>query len=501
MILLETGEQLLLEELSLVISSIDFTDQYKTNSARIRELIQNKSGVMNLQVNVKQGQNVPLQGSEILFRDQSRKRFAGYVTRITPVEIGKGNYFTYTVEASDYSFIFGNKIVKRAYQDQTLGYIVNDIITRDVGAAYGFDLTNVATGPLIKSIVFDHISVRKCFEKLSKLTGYVWNVDYDKKLYFTTPTASPAPEAIRDVTSNISQVNISYDTSQVRNKVIVIGSNAGEASNAPTVQQFVCDGIDRIFALDDIPASVGYIKLNGVDKNFHISTEQIASDYAVYYSDSVYVRLADSAATPNPGDVIEVSYYPYLPVIAVDQDIDSINFFKALDGGNGIWDYTIKDQSITTKQEAAERAAKELEQFADPLVKGIFVTRTSLLSPGTVFEVGQSLTVNLPTYNIATDTTFLIQEINTEMSEGDGRIEYTYTIRFGGKLVGVQEFLESLASETDEVADATEIKTIELITDSEIAADSNLSMAKITPPFKYGNTGTPRGRWNMSEWA
>lgn len=168
---------------------------------------------------------------------------------------------------------------------------------------------------------------------------------------------------------------------------------------------------------------------------------------------------------------------------------------------NGIWDYTIKDQSITTKQEAAERAAKELEQFADPLVKGIFVTRTSLLSPGTVFEVGQSLTVNLPTYNIATDTTFLIQEINTEMSEGDGRIEYTYTIRFGGKLVGVQEFLESLASETDEVADATEIKTIELITDSEIAADSNLSMAKITPPFKYGNTGTPRGRWNMSEWA
>lgn len=500
-LLTESGDFLLLEATMLTIAGVDFLPQYKTGTARIRELVQNKSGVMNMEITVRQGQAVPQQGSEIKFMDGSRRLFGGYITRITPTEIGKGNFFTYVVEASDYSFILNNKIAKRAYFNQTLNYIVVDLMGEYLAASYGFNTSNVATGPVITSIIFDHISVRKCFEKLSKLTGYIWYVDYSKNLFFTTQTATAAPEAVRDSLSNINQVNISYDTSQVRNKVIVIGASKGEASNAPAIQSFTCDGISRIFLLDDIPASVSYIKLNGVSQNFHVNTAQVASDYATYSDTDAYITLANSSATPSLGDVIQVAYYPYVAIIAERLDQDSINFFSALDGGDGIWDYTIKDQSITTKQEAAERALKELAEFADPLVKGIFTTRTSLLSPGTVFAVGQSLTVNLPTYSINTDTTFLIQEINTEMYEADGTVEYVYTIRFGGRLAGVQEFLESLASTSEEVADATEIKTIELLSDSETFSDSNLSSVNQTPPFKYGNVGTPRGVWNKSEWS
>lgn len=491
-LLQENGDALLLEFLQLTIAGVDFLAQYVSGSVHIREMIQNKSGVMNMNIFVKQGQPVPLQGSEITFSDQTRRLFGGYVTRITPVELGKGNYFTYNVESSDYSFILGNKVARRAYTNMSLRDIVLDLMDTYVDSSYGFDMTNVATGPMITSIIFDHISIRKCFEKLSKSTGYIWYVDYFKNLYFTTQTIAPAPEAIKDSLSNISQVNIAYETTQVRNKVIVIGSNKGEASNAPTVQQFVSNGIDRIFALDDIPASLSYIKLNGVSQNFHVDSEQIASDYAVYSVSDIYVRLADSAVTPTLGDVIEISYYPFVAIIAERMDEDSINFFSALDGGDGVWDYTIKDQSITTKQEAAERALQELSEFADPLVKGIFTTRTSLLSPGTVFQVGQALTVNLPTYSINTDTTFLIQEINITMAETDDRIEYTYVIRFGGRLAGVQEFLESLASTAEEAIDAVDIKTIESLADSEIAEDSNLSYIKQTPPFKYSS-----GRKNL----
>lgn len=501
-LLLENGAYLLVEAIKLTIAGVDFLPQYRTNTARIRQLVQNKSSVMNMQINVKSGQSVPLQGSEIIYKDGARFLFGGYVTRITPTEIGKGSLFLYNVESSDYSFILNNKIAKRAYTNTTLGAIVTDLMNTYVDAGYGFDLTNVATGPTITSIIFDHISVRKCFEKLSKLTGLIWYVDYQKKLYFTTQLATPAPESITDSSGNYSEINVAYDTSQVRNKVIVIGSDAGEASNAPTVQQFTADGITRIWPLDDIPTSVSYIKLDGVSKNFHVSTEQIASDYAVYYTDSVYIRLAETATTPTAGQIIEVSYYPKVPVIAERQDQDSIDFFSALDGGDGVWDYTIKDQSITTKQEAAERAVKELSEFADPLVKGTLVTRTSLLSSGTVFSPGQALTVNLPTYSISTDTTFLIQEVNIEVNEDSGLgVEYIYTIRFGGRLAGVQEFLESLASAVDETADATEIKTIELLTDIAEAADGSLTHITQTPPFKYGNSGTPRGRWNLSEWA
>ncbi len=501
-LLQESGGFLLLDDLGiqLLIAGVDFLPQYKTNSARIRELVQNKSSVMNLEILVKAGQSTPLQGSEIVFIDGSRILFAGYITRITPTETGKGALFNYTVEASDYSFILNNKSARRAYTNQTLGYIVADLMSTYVDASYGYDITNVETGPVISSILFDHISVRKAFEKLSKLTGYVWYVDYEKKLFFTTPTTTPAPETVTDAGSNVTGVTISYDTSQVRNKVTVIGADRGEASNAPTVQSFTGDGISRIFALDDVPASVGYIKLNGVAQNFHIASEQVESDYATYSTD-VYIRLADSSTTPTGGDTIEVSYYPYVPIIAERVDTASVAFFSALDGGDGTWEYTIKDQSILSKQEASERAIQELAEFADPLVKGTFITRTSLLSPGSYFAVGQVLTVNLATYGISTDTTFLIQEVNTEMVQDSSTVEYLYTIRFGGRLAGVMEFLESLASNADEVSDATEIKTIELLTDVEELEDSGLSHAIFTPPFKYGNTGTPRGRWNLSEWS
>lgn len=361
---------------TLSIAGSNFLPQYKTNSAQIRELIQNKSGEMNMEVTVKPGQTVPQQGSEIVYKDGARFLFGGYITRITPVEIGKGDLFIYSVEAPDYSFILNNKVAKRAYTNTTLGAIVADLMGTYVDASYGFDLTNVQTGPVITSVVFDHISVRKCFEKLSKLTGYVWNVDYEKRLYFRTSTTSIAPEAIRDSTTNYTDVSIAYDTSQVRNKIIVIGSDSGEPANAPSIQQFTANGIDRIWLLDDKPATVSYIKIAGVSKNFHEKNEQVASDVFVYDVTSLYFRLADSATTPTAGQIVEIAYFPYIPIIAERLDQTSINFFKALDGGDGVWDYTIKDQSITTKQEAAERATKELSDFADPLVKGQFITRT-----------------------------------------------------------------------------------------------------------------------------
>ena len=334
----------------LTIAGTNFLPQYKTNSSRIRELIQNKSGVMNMEITVKPGQSVPLQGSEIIYKDGTRFLFGGYVTRISPKEIGKGQLFVYTVEASDYSFILNNKVARRAYNDMTLGAIVVDLMNTYVDSSYGFDLSNVATGPIITSVVFDHISIRKCFEKLSKLTGYVWNVDYQKKLYFRTQTSTPAPEAITDASTNYNSVNIVYDTTQVRNKVIVIGSDTGEPANAPTTQQFTADGISRIWGLDDVPASVSYIKIDGVSKNFHEASQQIASDYFIYTNGSVYFQLTDTSTTPTVGQVIEIAYYPFIDIIAERSDVVSLAFFSALDGGDGEWNYTIKDQSITTKQ-------------------------------------------------------------------------------------------------------------------------------------------------------
>src|SRR5215211_9197081 len=151
---------------TLTISGANFLPQYITNSARIRETVQNKSNVMTLDIVVHPGEDAPGEGSEIVFKDGSRFLFAGYISKISPEETGEGQLFKYAVEASDYSYIFNNKIARRSYTNHTLAYIVADLMDTYVDSSYGFDITNVATGPTIPSITFDHISIRKCFEKL-----------------------------------------------------------------------------------------------------------------------------------------------------------------------------------------------------------------------------------------------------------------------------------------------------------------------------------------------
>jgi hypothetical protein len=490
---------------TLTISGANFLPQYVTNSARIRETVQNKSNVMTLDIVVHPDEDAPGEGSEVIFKDGSRFLFAGYISRITPEETGEGQLFKYDVEASDYSYILNNKIARRSYESDTLVDIVTDLMDTYVDAAYGFDLTNVATGPTISSITFDHISIRKCFEKLQKLTGYVWYVDYEKNLFFHAPSATAAPETITDSSDNFEEISIALDTSQVRNSVIVIGSENGEQDSNTTTETFTGDGATRSWELAAKPSQVVSIKINTVTKQFSLDVNERDTDVFVYSFSGQSFRLTDAQTTPVGGgtpDSIEIIYYGRIPIITKEIDPVSIAYFAARDGGDGTYEYTLKEASISSKEEATERALQELAEFADPLVNAQFRTRTSLLDPGSVFTPGQVLTVNLPTHGIDDDTAFLIQEVTITMVEdATGDTEYLYNVRFGGKMVGVQEFLESLAAEEGDVTDAELILTIESTSDSFITDDDPPTNALYTPPFEYGGGGSPQGRWNLSEWG
>ena len=447
--------------------------------------------------------NAPQEGAELVYKDGARFLFGGFITRVQPQETGKGEFFKYDVEVSDYATIFNNKIVRRAYSGQTLLAIVTDIMEDFVGTVYGFDLTNVQTGPVIDTVSFDHITVRKAFEKLTKLTGYVWYVDYEKNLYFQTVTTEAAPESFTDASANAEKIDISYDTSQVRNSVIVIGNAAGVQSLDPIDQHFEGDGDTRAWQLEEAPSEVISIELNSVSQQFSLDVNERETDVFVYSFTGESFRLVETATTPTAGMDIDISYYPRIPIVEQQVDSASVAFFAALDGGDGVYEYTIKDTSIGSLEEAAVRAAQELEEYSMPLVEGVITTRSGLLGGSSVFKPGQYVTVNLPTLGLATDTVFLIQEVQIELEEGSST-EYIYTIKFGGKIVGVQEFLETLAAQQTEgenVNDAAEIITIEHVTDSMVFDDTAPSTNIDTPPYKYGNTGTPRGKWNLSEWA
>lgn len=502
-LLLEDGYSLLYDNgFSLTLAGVDFLAQYVTNSVHIREISQNKSNVMTMRINSLSSQAVPQEGAEIIYKSNGAFLFGGFVTRTKPQEVGKGQLFMFDVEASDYSYIFGSKIARRAYLNKTLKYIVEDLMATYVDASYDFTTTNVAIGPTIDSVTFDHISIRKCFEKLQKITGYIWSVDYQKNLFFTTQTATPAPETVTDSSANISGLSIAYDVSQVRNSVIVRGSELGEQSAAYSEQTFVGDGATRAWELDDRPSQMVSIKVNGVSKQFSLDVNERDTDIFVYSFSGASFRMTTAPVTLTGADTIVIRYYPSIPIIALEQDAASILFFAALDGGDGILEYSIKDSSITSKATAHARALQDIDEFSMPQVNGEFTTRTGLLLAGSLFHAGQVLTVNLPTYGISTNSAFLIQEVNITVQENDDTVEYTYLIRFGGRLVGMQEFLESLVVESGTEVDSQDnILTIEHLNEAETFTHTAPTRVNVTPPFKYGPAGSPQGKWNLSEWA
>lgn len=493
---------------TLTFAGVDYLPYYKSNTVKIKEKLR-KTNVMNLEVVTKAIAQAPQEGSEVIYIDGTsgtRYLFGGYITKVTTVETGKGDLFNFAVEVSDYSYIFGDKEASRAYSNKTLNEIVVDLIADFMDAGYGFTTTNVDTGPVIDSILFDHLSLNKCFEKLSKLTGYVWWVDYQKNIYFKLPVATvdPAPETITDASANVESINISYDATQVRNSITVIGSIDGVDSLDLITESFVGDGETTSWQIDEYPSSVVSIKVNGVTQQFSLDLNERDTDQMLYSYSGKNFRVGIAGVTPAIADTIVIEYYPKLPVIEQVTDPASIAFFAALDGGDGVKEYTIKEPSITSIAEANARGKQELEEYSMPLVDGKIVTRSGLLTAGSVFRPGQMLTLNIPSQGLATDTAFLIQEVGITLNEDGTNTEYSYEITFGGKVIGVGEFLEYLAAQSSagtEVSDSDQILTIEHVTDQMEFSDSDvaISIAKQTPPYKY-KTGSPQGVWGLSEW-
>lgn len=502
--------------LTLTVGGTNFLPQYKTNSAEIVERIASKLNTLRLQIIKKSGENIPQEGQEIIFKDGARYLFGGFITKISPQEIGEGEMFIYSIEASSYEILMVNKYAQKIYKDKTLEYIVEDLLSTYVDSGYGITDTNVITGPTIDSIAFNHISLRKCFEKLEELTGYIWWIDYEKNFYFKAKYHTPASEQITDSSANFSSISILYDTSQVKNSIVVRGGF--EETSAYYQQSIECDGVAREWLLREKPTDVEYIKLNTVSKTFgeDPEEEEAGLDF-MYNAIEKYIREVSGSLTGN-GDTIEISYKYDVPVIVKLKSAAGIAAMKAIEGGDGIHDFMIVSNSIKSKDEARARALQELDDFSEPILNGTFFTRTNLLS-GTIFAPGQVLTVNLPTWNINVDTDYLIREVIIKPLEAVEGIEYAYEVVFGGKMFGISDLISKLSSKEEYIFGSKEIDRIEAISErlgieeiitrdqnaqsvqEDVGIEEAITRNNITPPFEYGPAGVPQGVWNSAEWG
>jgi hypothetical protein len=64
------------------------------------------------------------------------------------------------------------------------------------------------TGPAIEKLVFNYIPASQAFDDIAELVGYIWYIDYEKRLHFTPKDRNAAPFGLTETSQNWRNLKI-----------------------------------------------------------------------------------------------------------------------------------------------------------------------------------------------------------------------------------------------------------------------------------------------------
>jgi len=371
-----------------------------------------------------------------VFDKDNNKLFAGTITRLSPEQEWEGgNYIEFKANAVSWEFFLNSKKVVNEFQNLLAGDIIKEIINT---LNPFFTTNNVEDGVIIESIVFNYLTIGECIKKLSKIIGYNWYVDYNKDIHFFPGNNRFAPVIIEDG-GQFENLKFLEDNSQIRNSIIL---EAGSTLDFFDEDERVADGVQTTFNLAYEPFSPVSVFVDSgsgfVAKTLGIQNEDTTGfDFLLNASEKTIINL-DEPLLSNT-DILRATYNRQIPVISLGEDSASIEKFKAQGVGDGRFEFTIRDSSITDFNTANDRVEAELLQYADTRISGSFVTNNF------GFQSGQLLTINSVNFGIS--TTVLIQSVSIKPlanfdANNFGLIKYT--VKFTTLIKGLQEFLLAL---------------------------------------------------------
>jgi hypothetical protein len=375
--------------------------------------------------------DMPAEGEEVIIEDGSRL-FAGIIVKVELARTFPSKTIkVWQVECDDYTALLDRRLVVETYENKPADWIFKDIATK---YCPGFTVAGVQAGaPAVEYIVFEYVRPSECFKQLCDYVGWQWQPDYYKDLQFFSAEALASPAPLTLVPGGQFRFGKhSIDTQGLRNRVYVRG---GTMLSDPQVVEWKADGVARIWTLPWKPHETSFkvgevLKTVGIE-NLH---EEANFDYMMNYQEK-YIRCSSQTTTPADGTTISLTARQDIDVITMVEDLESQAAISAVQGGDGVYEHVIVDDSLTTIQAAEVAGMADLREHANPRVKGSFETEI----PGWV--PGQIVTVNLPDRGIT--GIYLVQKVTLSPVLPD---IWTYRIEYGGRLLGVADFLKALVS-------------------------------------------------------
>ena len=431
--------------------------------------------------------NRPAEGQEVEVIQDGATIFAGRIVTIASEKLS-GTNFIFTVECIDWQVDLDKRLAIQTYDDKSLYYIVDDLVTRYCD---GFTVANVENpGPTIDRVQFNYQYISECFEELAELTGYDWYVDYDKDIHFFPIETNDAPFELVDDGTHFNELIITPDNTQIANRIWVRGGYYN--SNEYTQDTITAVAGQEEFPIVYFPHEFS-VTVAAVAKTVGIEFVDDAGghDFLLNYNEKL---LKIDNIVMAGGEAVIMKFKYEVPILSMVQDTVSQAICVAAEGGTGIHEKYIKEDKIATLDQARERGQAELNEYAYQIVEGSFTSYNA------GWRTGQRLHIDLTDRNI--DEYYMIREVETECI-GGGTMLYHVTFAtlkqgFTWLLIKILDDLKKGEVRTDEILD--ELAAITGV-DEVTITDGTPSLTQSAAQFEWGAGGVPQLVWNESQWG
>lgn len=303
-----------------------------------------------------------------------------------------------------------------------------------------FSTATIENSPILNVIVANYVSAADLLDDLAGITGYAWNVDYNKVFYFADRTKFLAPYDLDDdVWLLYRNLRVRRSRDQYRNVQYL---RAGKDETGARVNQFYGDGNpgkQSSFTLDLEVSSTPTIRKD-------IGAGFIAQAVGVREKDSGkdwYYEIGDDKITQDSSgtklrntDLLEVTYTGFFKIVQQGRNEEEIAARMAIEGGTGVYVDVESDENVDDADLAAAKVAGLLRKFGRVPVEVSFETDVD------GFKAGQLLNVNLPEHGLSGQ--YLISNVDFG-PVGDSFFRYQIKALDGEHLGGWVKFFKALA--------------------------------------------------------
>lgn len=305
--------------------------------------------------------------------DWGHRRFGGFVHQIKEAAIVDNVGWSFNVSCVDYQGLPSRRAVGVTIAaGQTLKQAAQTLVSTyltDLGVSVH---PLQADGPTLDSDqTLHYIYCEEAFQQLANVTGWNYEIDYDKRVRFELPSASVTPIVLTSANASV-KIGVTIDTTAKdyrNNQIVLIGSGTKALT-----ESFTGDGVTREFPLQYIPLTkpdqVEVPTGSGTYKNVGVHGTDTLFEWTYRASDRTLVQLADAPpGTPNAvmGNGVQfrtVEYEATFP-LAVNM-IDSGEY-----AARGAWDNIMRAPDVFTIEEGLALAAGGLRLAGIPQRVGL----------------------------------------------------------------------------------------------------------------------------------